>query len=70
MGKALYLIYGIFTAGVVTMGYSIYSASLKVEDDGFHCLRLSGTAQNECLKSVDRRLTNLGKVAKAIAGEN
>jgi hypothetical protein len=69
MGKALYMIYGVFTLGVLAMGYSLLSSTHKLEGDAFQCMRLSGVEQGKCIDNVGKQAATLGKVARAIAGE-
>ena len=69
MAQALYMICGVFTLGVVSMGYSLLSSNHQLEGDAFHCLRLSGVEQGKCMDKVGQQAAGLGRVARAIAGE-
>lgn len=70
MAKALYWVYFIFTLGFVAMGYSIFTTTQNLEQGTLACLRLPQTEMSKCVDSMSQQATQLGKVARALTGQN
>lgn len=70
MAKALYGVYFIFTLGVVVMGFSIFTSTQNVEQGTLACLRLPQAEMSKCVDRMSQQATQMGKVARALTGQN